>query len=118
MKIMSNKIIIDIKQLLENYLNESNTRDLMKSLDEDISMRMDIADKLSSSDKAQIEYEPLQGKNYRLVVDKAILRFMRICPSFITSRMFLFGASTIISRSGFPSTRMRSAHFPCSRVPI
>lgn len=76
----NNKIITDIKQLLENYLHESYTRDLMNSLYEDISLRMDYAEQISGSEKEQIEYEPPKGINYRLAVDKVITYCESILP--------------------------------------
>jgi len=76
----NNKIITDIKQLLENYLHESYTRDLMNSLYEDISLQMDYAEKISGSEKAQIDYEPPKGINYRIAVDKVITYCESILP--------------------------------------
>ncbi|MEJ2104467.1 MAG: hypothetical protein P8X47_07820, partial [Ignavibacteriaceae bacterium] len=72
MKKESNTIIMDIKQLLENYLNETYSKDLMSLIYEDISLQMDYTDKISISEKAQIEYEPPKGINYRIAVDKVI----------------------------------------------
>ena len=76
----NNKIITDIKQLLEDYLHESYIRDLMNSLYEDISLQMDYAEKISGSEKAQIDYEPPKGINYRIAVDKVITYCESILP--------------------------------------
>ena len=65
-------IITDIKQLLNTYLNESDAKDFVRILEEDISLQPVQELKISESEKMQIEYEPPKGIKYRITVDKVI----------------------------------------------
>jgi tetratricopeptide (TPR) repeat protein len=72
MKDKHNKIIQDLKELLNTYLTESFAKDFMKVLDEDLSLIAEPKSKISELDKSQIEYELPQGFNYRIPIDKVL----------------------------------------------
>jgi len=79
-----NNIIKDLKELLNTYLTESFAKDFMKVLDEDIFLISDKKTKISELDKSQIEYEPPQGFNYRITVDKVLT----LCGKLITEENY------------------------------
>ena len=79
-----NKIIQDLKGLLNTYLTESFAKDFMKVLDEDISLIAEPKSKISELDKSQIEYEPPQGFNYRIKIDKVLT----LCAKLISEESY------------------------------
>ena len=66
------KLVKDLKQLLDNYLTKSNSQDLIKVLEEDISVQTLSENEIGELDKNQLEYEPPRGMDYRIILDKII----------------------------------------------
>ncbi|MDX1701708.1 MAG: hypothetical protein R3250_13865, partial [Melioribacteraceae bacterium] len=67
-----NKILNNLKELLNSYLTESFAKDFMKVLDEDISLISGNNKNFTDLEKEQIEYEMPEGFTYRISVDKII----------------------------------------------
>ena len=72
MKEPKNKILNNLKELLNSYLTESFAKDFMKVLDEDISLISGNNKNFTNLGKEQIEYEMQEGFTYRISVDKII----------------------------------------------
>ena len=79
------KLVNDLKQLLDNYLNKSNSKDLIKVLDEDISIQTFSVSDIVELDKTQLEYEPPRGIDYRIILDKIITH----CEKLLSEEKYL-----------------------------
>jgi tetratricopeptide (TPR) repeat protein len=69
----NNKILLkEFKQILNTYITESGAEDLFKSLEEDISLKLNLDNQISKEEKFHLEYDLPKGINYRISVDKVI----------------------------------------------
>jgi len=79
------KIVNDLKQLLDNYLTKSNSQELIKVLEEDISIQTLSENDIAELDKNQLEYEPPKGIDYRIILDKIITH----CEKLLAEEKYL-----------------------------
>jgi len=79
------KIVKDLKHLLDNYLTKSSSQDLIKILDEDISIQTLSENDMVELDKTQLEYEPPRGVDYRIIFDKIIIH----CEKLLSEEKYL-----------------------------
>lgn len=73
-------LIKDLKQLLSTYLTKHNAEELLKVLDDEISLRSSEDKVISSLEKSHLEYELPKGFSYRIPLDKIIT----ICTKVLT----------------------------------
>lgn len=67
------KIIKDLKQLLDAYLNKSATKDLYKVLEEDFSLQTAaVQNTFGESEKTHLDFKPPSGINFRITLDRVI----------------------------------------------
>lgn len=79
------KIVKDLKKLLDNYLTESSSNKLIKVLEEDISVQTLPESNITELDKNQLEYEPPRGIDYRIILDKIITH----CEKLLSEEKYL-----------------------------
>jgi len=70
----------DLRQLLNVYLTKSNTEDLLKVLDEEISLQSIEEESVAGLEKAQLEYELPKGINYRIIFDRVMTLCAKVLP--------------------------------------
>lgn len=73
-------ILKDLNNLLSNYLTENYAKDFIKILNEDRALDLKPGSGITELEKLQIEYEPPNGINYRLKIDKVITFCGKILP--------------------------------------
>ena len=74
----------DLNNLLNSYLTESFAKDFIKVLNEDTSLNSDLSSGITELEKLQIGYEPPNGINYRLKIDKVIT----VCSKLLTEEKY------------------------------
>lgn len=79
------KLVKDLKQLLDNYLTKTNSQDLIKVLEEDISVQTLSENEIGELDKNQLEYQPPRGIDYRIILDKIITH----CGKLLSEEKYL-----------------------------
>ena len=76
----SSNIVNDIKNLIKNYMTDTDAGNFIKGLEEDISLKTDEEISLSKLEKEQVEYELPKGTKYRLLIDRVITDSERLLP--------------------------------------
>jgi tetratricopeptide (TPR) repeat protein len=76
----TSNIVNDIKNLIKNYMTDTDAGDFIKGLEKDISVKTDEELSLSKLEKEQVEYELPKGTKHRLIIDKVITDCERLLP--------------------------------------
>ena len=108
-------IVNDIKSLVSNYMTESVTADLIKVLEEDITLKANKDLFPSDLEKEQVEYEFPQGTKYRLIIDRTITECERLLPEEKFYRLLL-DLSQLMLFSGENSFALEIAEYQLNKL--
>ncbi|MFZ0454400.1 MAG: tetratricopeptide repeat protein [Ignavibacteriaceae bacterium] len=111
----NSNIVNDIKSLVNNYMTESESDDLMKVLEEDVALKTNKDLFPSETERKQVEYEFPKGTKFRLLVDRIITE----CEKLLAEDKFyglMLDLSQLMLFSGENSFALEIAEYQLNKL--